>query len=174
MNSRSPSYSWIIMPIMALVFILLIDAISQHTQAAQRRAQEGWARYDAMYGNNPDRVTRDPKDVDIRATLINVQRELNRNRDVNKDGLVNCIDAAVLFYKYYPNKNEVCIEVNKNPGNGFHHLFNCVYLDGAWKAIEPQAYWKGYNSYWIRSVWPKEYDRKYNRDVTVDYLKYTR
>ena len=35
--------------------------------------------------------------------------------DVNRDGLHNCIDAAVLFYKYFPDKNSVAIIVNVNP-----------------------------------------------------------
>ena len=37
----------------------------------------------------------------IQATLRKVTKDLKRKVDVNRDGLVNYIDSAVLFYKYY-------------------------------------------------------------------------
>jgi hypothetical protein len=92
------------------------------------------------------------------------------NTDVNKDGLYNCIDAAVLFYKYYPDKSKVCIEINYNPKTDMHHLFNCVFTDGVWKAIEPQAYYKNHSNYLMWAVWGNQYDNKLNRDET-DYWK---
>ena len=97
-----------------------------------------------------------------------------KRTDVNGDGLHNCIDAAVLFYQYYPDKNKVCIELNRNPKTGMHHLFNCVFTDGVWKAIEPQAYANKYSNYFMWAVWGNQYDNSYNRDVTPDFLKYVR
>jgi hypothetical protein len=94
--------------------------------------------------------------------------------DVNGDRLNNCIDAAVLFYQYYPDKRKVCIEVNRNPSKDFHHLFNCVLTDGAWKAIEPQAYANNYSNYFMWSVWENLYDNSYNRDVTSEYLRFVK
>jgi hypothetical protein len=77
----------------------------------------------------------------IEATLYKVAKDFAKDIDVNGDGLTNCIDAAVLFYKYWPgDKNEVCIEVNDNDNTGIHHAFNCVIVNGVWRAIEPQAY----------------------------------
>jgi len=107
-------------------------------------------------------------------TLNFVSRELNKKVDVNRDGLVNCIDAAVLFYQYYPNKNEVTISVNYNTATGMHHLFNVVLIDGIWRAIEPQAYWKNHNTYFMRDIWGSQYDNSKNRVVTDDYLRYVR
>ena len=94
--------------------------------------------------------------------------------DVNRDGQHNCIDAAVLFYQYYPDKSKVCIEVNRNQKTGMHHLFNCVFTDGAWKAIEPQAYANNHSNYYMWSVWGNKYDNKHNRDVTFEYSKYAK
>jgi len=93
-------------------------------------------------------------------------------RDMNNDGLKNCIDWAVLFYKNYP--NEVCIMLNRNTSTGMNHLFNCVKVNGVWRAIEPQAYKMGYSSYYMRDVWDSRYDSSLNKDVTADYSKYAR
>jgi len=97
-----------------------------------------------------------------------------KNTDVNGDGLYNCIDAAVLFYQYYPDKSKVCIEVNYNAKTGMNHLFNCVFTDGVWKGIEPQAYATNHTNYLMWSVWGNQYDNTYNRNVTNDYIKYVR
>jgi len=94
--------------------------------------------------------------------------------DVNKDGLYNCIDAAVLFYQYYPDKSKVCIELNNNPKTGLNHLFNCVFTDGVWKGVEPQTYAIHHSNYSMWSVWGNRYDNSYNRDVTNNYIKYVR
>ena len=75
----------------------------------------------------------------INQTLSQVSRDLNRRVDVNRDRLINCIDAAVLFYQYFPNKEIVRIYVNRNPATDMHHLFNLVLIDGTWRAIEPHA-----------------------------------
>lgn len=95
-------------------------------------------------------------------------------QDVNGDGLLNCIDAAVLFYKYYPDKNSVLIELNYNTNTGMNHLFNVVNFNGTWRAIEPQAKVKKLTSYFMKDVWGSQYDYTYNRDATKDYLYYVR
>jgi len=63
---------------------------------------------------------------DIENTLCKVTTDLKKKKDVNKDGLINCIDAALLFYKYYPDKNKVRIYLNYNPAKDFNHLFNSI------------------------------------------------
>jgi len=105
---------------------------------------------------------------------LKIVAEKWKKTDVNGDGLHNCIDAAVLFYQYYPDKSKVCIEVNRNSSKNFNHLFNCVFTDGVWKAIEPQAYASNYSNYLMWAAWENEYDVKYNRDVTAEYKKYVR
>jgi len=92
--------------------------------------------------------------------------------DVNGDGKHNCVDAAVLFYQYYPNKNNVRIALNRNLKTGMNHLFNYVFTDGVWEAIEPQAYSSNHSNYLMRAVWGSQYDNSYNRDVTSDYIVY--
>jgi len=79
--------------------------------------------------------------ANIDQTLRIVANKFRQKVDVNSDGKTNCIDAAVTFYKYYPDKSKVCIMINNNPKTGLNHLFNCVFTDGVWKAIEPQAYY---------------------------------
>ena len=95
-----------------------------------------------------------------------------KKKDVNGDGKHNCIDAAVLFYQFYPDKSKVCIEVNRNPKTGMNHLFNCVFTDGVWKAIEPQAYASNHSNYFMWAAWGSQYDNSYNQDVTSEYLRY--
>ena len=110
--------------------------------------------------------------VDIDRTLRRVEADLRKKVDVNRDGLINCIDAAVLFYQYFPDKSKVTISVNRN--GSFHHLFNVVNVNGTWRAVEPQAYWRNHSSYWMRDVWGKEYDSSFNRVVTDDYRRFVK
>jgi hypothetical protein len=111
--------------------------------------------------------------VNIDKTL-KIVAEKWKKTDVNGDGLHNCIDAAVLFYQYYPNKSKVCIEVNINPNTEMNHLFNCVFTDGVWRAIEPQAYANNHSNYLMWAVWENKYDVKYNRDATDEYKRYVK
>ena len=105
---------------------------------------------------------------------LKIVAEIWKKTDVNGDGLHNCIDAAVLFYQYYPDKSKVCIEVNQNSKTGMHHLFNCVFTEGVWKAIEPQSYANNHSNYLMWAVWGNQYDNSLNRDATNEYLRYVR
>jgi len=115
-------------------------------------------------------VRSDSEHSNIDRTLRLVAENFNKI-DVNKDGKHNCIDAAVLFYKYYPDKTKVCIELNRNPKTGMNHLFNCVFTDGVWKAIEPQSYASNKTNYLMGAVWGNQYEPSYNRDVTSEYIR---
>jgi len=108
----------------------------------------------------------------ITDALIYTEQQLSNKVDVNGDGLTNCIDAAVLFYGHYPYKQDVTIESNFHPDGRMSHLFNVVRVNGAWRAVEPQAYWKGHASYWMKDVWGDAYDNRYNVDETEKYKKY--
>ena len=105
---------------------------------------------------------------------LKIVAEKWKKTDVNGDGLHNCIDAAVLFYQYYPDKSKVCIEVNQNSKTGMHHLFNCVFTEGVWKAIEPQSYANNHSNYLMWASWGNQYDNSLNRDATNEYLRYVR
>ena len=111
----------------------------------------------------------------IDTVLAQVDKALRRGVDVNSDGLVNCIDAAVLFYQYFPDKSKVCIELNYNTrvNPTFNHLFNCVLINGTWKAVEPQAHYLG-KSKWMASAWGFRYDKMYNTDDTQRYIEYVK
>jgi hypothetical protein len=113
---------------------------------------------------------------EIDVTLWKVAEDFKNKKDVNHDMLVNCIDAALLFYQYYPDKSKVCIELNYNTTTKFNHLFNCVLVDGIWRAIEPQtyAYVTGRKSYWMKDIWGDKYDKQYNKDVTASYVRFVK
>ena len=117
--------------------------------------------------------TNESQHANIEATL-RIVAEKWKKTDVNGDGLYNCIDAAVLFYKYFPDKSKVCIEINVNPKTGMNHLFNCVFTEGVWKAIEPQAYATNHSNYLMWAVWGSQYDKSLNRDVTERWKVYAR
>jgi hypothetical protein len=117
--------------------------------------------------------TNDSQHANITATL-RIVAEKWKKTDVNGDGLHNCIDAAVLFYKYFPDKDKVCIMINVNPKTGMNHLFNCVFTEGVWKAIEPQSYANNYSNYLMWAVWGSQFDKSYNRDVTERWKVYAR
>jgi len=92
--------------------------------------------------------------------------------DVNGDGKINCIDAALLFYMYYPDKDYVRIIGNNNEINDFHHLFNAVLINGFWWGIEPQTYAYEEGSYWMKDAWEDIYDYSFNSDFTDYFLQY--
>jgi len=108
----------------------------------------------------------------IVSVLHLVARDLRNNVDVNNDGNINCCDAAILFYQYFPDKNIVSITLNINEETGMNHLFNSVSIDGIWMPIEPQAFFSNYSSYWLEDIWGNMYDDNKNNDVTQQYLKY--
>ena len=97
-----------------------------------------------------------------------------KSTDVNRDGLYNCIDAAVLFYKHYPDRSRVAIILNYNPKTDMNHLFNAVLINGKWIAIEPQAYAINHRTYWMKDVWGYRYDNTYNSVATQEYSRYAR
>ena len=106
--------------------------------------------------------------------LKQTAQDLRRGIDVNEDGLVNCIDAAVRFYYHFPYKEYVCIVVNFNLATGMNHLFNGVLIDGSWRMVEPQAYYKNYTLYYMRDIWGKQYNSSKNVDATDKYLKFVK
>jgi len=111
--------------------------------------------------------------TNIEQTLRVVSKKW-KSTDVNRDGLYNCIDAAVLFYQYYPDRSKVSIIINVNPKTGMNHLFNAVLINGSWIAIEPQAYATNHRSYWMKDVWGNQYDNSYNRVALDTYFRYVR
>jgi len=108
----------------------------------------------------------------IDSTLKLVSRDLNNKVDINHDGIINCVDAAVLFYQHFPDKSKVQITLNKNDATKMHHLFNVVLIDEVWRAIEPQATWANKSSFYMTDVWSNQYDSRLNQNVTQHYIQY--
>jgi len=110
----------------------------------------------------------------INQTLRKVSTAFKYKTDVNGDGLTNCIDAAVSFYQFYPDKNKVRILCNRNPNTGMNHLFNSVLTEGVWVEVEPQAYFSGHPDYFMETSWGNQYDSQYNLDVTEKWKVYAK
>jgi hypothetical protein len=104
----------------------------------------------------------------IRDTLAKTVRQV---RDVNKDGLVNCIDYAVVFWELFPDKHAITISYNENVG-GVAHLFNVVYTSGRWRAVEPQAGRHKDRGFWMRDYWGSRYSPSENIDYTHHWKRY--
>lgn len=87
--------------------------------------------------------------------------------DINDDGLVNCIDHAVLFKIYwddkFPDKADQCIIIrNKKPApHKMHHLFIGIKTDSILIEVEPRAH--NIHKYLMKENWSsKYYNRNYN------------
>jgi len=130
-----------------------------------------WIRIKAKKTYHPDTHgliadTGTEQHANIDETLSKVAEELWKGRDVNWDKRLNCIDATIIFYHYFPDKSKVNIMGNVNPDENFNHLFISVFTDGEWKTIEPQAYYSGNRSYWMEDVWNSRYDMRYDTEET--------
>jgi hypothetical protein len=111
----------------------------------------------------------------IEAALWKVAKDIKNKVDVNYNGKSNCEDAAILFYQYYAgNKADVCIMANDNQNTDMYHAFNCVYINGVWRAIEPQAYHLGWSTYYMRDIWGSKYDSSKNKDAWNDYGRFVK
>jgi hypothetical protein len=89
--------------------------------------------------------------------------------DIDKDGRIDCVDAAVLFRQYYGNGQTAKLIWHNNQANGgLNHLYVKV-PDGAggWTAIEPRAYDPDINKRTMKYAWGNRYQpEKYDIDVT--------
>jgi len=101
---------------------------------------------------------------------ILIERTRTRIRDVNGDGIINCIDYAVVFKELYPT---AAIVRNENPRTGFHHLFNAISDgNGNWIYIEPNS--SRLRSYLMSEVWGSRYDVRFNVIETYKWEHYCR
>jgi hypothetical protein len=119
--------------------------------------------------HKPARATPHASTRDITTALAVVRGAIT---DVNGDGKVNCIDAAVLFYRAFPYHDDVRIVQNTNSNTGMNHLFNYVRINGEWQAVEPQSLIQGYGTWDMHNVWGGRYDARYDMDATMEYMKY--
>jgi len=170
MNKEDKITRWLCASIIIGFFAFVVHAwITVDARIEQNRVAAGLAA-PAKTINYKQEDQRD----NIKDALLYTKDKLSAHTDVNKDGLVNCIDAAVLFYGRYPDKSKVAIESNFHPDGKMQHLFNVVLVNGVWRAVEPQAYWKGHASYWMKDLWGDAYDNRYNVDETERYRGYVK
>jgi len=81
--------------------------------------------------------------------------------DINDDGLVNCIDYAIIFCMFMPKSQ---IIHNENKSTGMNHLFNSVTTpDGTIIYIEPQT------GKTMQQQWGFKYNERYNVNETRYY-----
>ena len=81
--------------------------------------------------------------------------------DINDDGLVNCIDYAIIFCLFMPKSQ---IIHNENPKTGMNHLFNSVTIPGGGLVyIEPQT------GKTMQEQWGGKYNESYNVNETRFY-----
>jgi hypothetical protein len=83
-------------------------------------------------------------------------------RDVNGDGLKNCIDYAVLYKEYLPSARLIW---NYNKNTGWSHIF--VQVNGI--KLEPTYVYGSVDNRRIEYVWGSKYDSRYDKDVTAYY-----
>ena len=95
----------------------------------------------------------------------------SRLRDVNNDGVLNCIDYAVVFYEIYGAENGARIIRNINPETGMNHLFNSVTVPNGFIYTEPQAEYPVTipDMYYLDT-----YDVRYNTDETDLWKRYAK
>lgn len=97
--------------------------------------------------------------------------------DVNKDGVINCQDYALLFYKAWLHSDyddkTVALVLNNNEKTGMNHLFCAVRLNkyASWEYIEPQAWLieDYYTPYDMQEYWGNKYNKEYNM-ISTQYL----
>jgi len=138
-----------------------------------------WTRYIMSQSSSPPPDTRvsivdtgAEQHANIDQTLSMVAEELWKGRDVNGDRQLNCIDATILFYYFFPDKSKVVIMVNINPRQNLNHLFVSVFTDGEWKPVEPQAHFSGNDSYWMEDIWGSRYDVRYDKEETKYWRRF--
>lgn len=86
--------------------------------------------------------------------------------DVNDDGMINCIDYAIVFRLVMG--SSVRIIHNENYATGMNHLFNLVPGNNGYGVyVEPQG---SPDNYLMSQVWGSEYDPYYNIDETEYWL----
>lgn len=75
----------------------------------------------------------------IIVTMLRAQIDI---KDMNLDGMVNCIDYSCMFkrvWDYYFPESKDCCKIVRNKGPGIHHLFVCIWWQDSCIEVEPWA-----------------------------------
>jgi transposase-like protein len=104
--------------------------------------------------------------VELANDMNKKQKTLSKN-DQTDDGLIDCKDYAILFYKL---ASIAGFDVRIITNSKINHAFCAVRrTNGEWEMIEPQAGRNGYKI--MKNAWGKEYDPAFDKDVTELYTK---
>ena len=106
-----------------------------------------------------------PNEIQNVPRIMSVIRRL-RVRDVNADGLVNCIDYSILFRELYGSNARLIINVNRR--TGMNHMFIRIYYNGGVMDVEPQGTPTMYS---MGLIWGVAYDYTFNTDVTSQWTQ---
>jgi uncharacterized protein YuzB (UPF0349 family) len=132
--------------------IILAVIIKCNIPSAPKPQQTAPVKGDRLYTTNNKSVT---------GTIDEVHRLIY---DLNKDGEIDCVDYACLFYKLWG--NGAYIMRNYNSKTGFNHLFNAVENgDGYTIMIEPQSRDASFD------MWGSRYNPMINEDETEYWAK---
>jgi len=108
---------------------------------------------------------------EIYAVMQQVGINMVLGRDINQDGLIDCIDAALWFWYLFPDRSRVRIMRNINSNTGLNHLYNAILINGRWYNIEPQVVWTRRSSMWMTYVWGARYDPNFSTDRTDQWRR---
>lgn len=97
--------------------------------------------------------------------IVDILEETKKNiRDINEDGIINCVDKAIIYKRLWDRKYDPTnceIVRNFHVYTGWHHLF--IRVRGAygskWLRIEPSA---GPDNYRMQDFWGDEYEQWYD------------
>lgn len=163
-------YAILFAVISLLGVILLVRGLCGFVATAQSLDDYDPARY-ALPGENPY------AGYYRKHILDTLDKTFKYTDDLNKDGLVNCIDYAITFKllwdKQYDPKN---CEIVRNVSGSMNHLFIRVrqYSTQPWECIEPQAAKRDITRYFMEDFWDT-YNPIYNiYGETEQWLKEVR
>jgi len=98
---------------------------------------------------------------DIPRTLQAAYYVRDNPRDMDRDGLIDCVDRAILFREYYGSDAQIIW--NKNDTTKMNHVF--IRINST--CIEPGVWHPDPIRRTMKSVWSTKYDGRYDRNITA-------
>jgi len=137
-----------------VLFLLICSILYSQNFTTRDEVLLAEARYLAANPNRIENITR----------VLSLMRNMGVP-DMNRDGLINCIDFSILFRTIYGSNARIII--NENPTNGMNHMFIRVRYNATdYMDIEPQGTPDRYS---MGLIWGVMYNPRYNRDVTSQW-----
>jgi hypothetical protein len=148
---------------LAMLFTLTASLSAQTIPVAQIKDTVAYYRVgDMPIDDDVKYLLNNPNQIDNINRVLRVMRRYGV-RDMNRDGLINCIDYSITFRNLYGSKAKLII--NRSYVHDMNHMF--VIVEGL--HIEPQG---DENWYMMGQVWGVRYDEYCNKDVTKVWGQY--